>query len=48
MHFPALIPVLALLVTGHGIILGRRYQKISFGCLNQDYGTIGIEAVFPR
>jgi len=32
---------------GHGIILGRRQQKISFGFINQDYGTGVIEVVFP-
>lgn len=32
---------------GHGIILGRRAQKISCGLINQDYGTRVIEVVFP-
>ena len=36
-----------LSTSGHGIILGRRYQKISFGFINQDYGTGVIEVVFP-
>ena len=39
--------VLSAFVRGHGIILGRRAQKISFGLINQDYGTRVIEVVFP-
>ena len=33
--------------TGHEIILDRKYQKISFGLINQYYGTGVIEVIFP-
>ena len=34
-------------IKGHGIILGSRSQKRSFGFINQDYGIGVIEVVFP-